>query len=124
MVSTRQGEAGTVQGEGRDSKGDICHVGGVGSGGESGEGSAQTDSQAPTGGAGPGADSDQTSSHLSSPASSLSCRATSGKFQNKNLLTKLHPARDRGGLTVLIGCTHTLDFLGEMTVMVEVMEVM
>ena len=83
-----------MQGEGRDSKGCISHGRGEDSGEESGEGSAQTDSQAPTGGAEPGADSDQTSSHLVSPASSLSCRATSGKFQNKNLLTKLHP--DRG----------------------------
>ena len=98
--STRQVEAGTEQGEGRDSKGGISHVGAEGSGGASGEGSAQTDSPAPTGGAGQGADSDQTSSHLSSPASSLSCPATSGKFQSKNLLTKLQQPQvevGRGG---------------------------
>ena len=71
--STRQGEAGTGQGGGRDSKGCISHVDGEGSGEESDEGSAQTDSLPLTGGAELGADSDQTSSHLTSPASSLSC---------------------------------------------------
>ena len=102
VESTRLGGTGTGWGEGRDSRGCISHVRGEGSGEESGEGegSDQTDSRAPTGGEGPVADSDQTSSHLSSPASSLSCPATSGKFQSKNLLTKLQQPQvevGRGG---------------------------
>ena len=103
--STHQVEAGSEEGEGRDSKGCISHVDGEGNGEESDEGSVQTDSLPLTGGVEPGADSDQTSSHLTSPPASLSCLPGLETFKIKISKLNFSKSDSERGLTVLTEST-------------------